>query len=925
MNMDEILILILNKNTNKFEDKTSTIDVISQMGENVDITFTGSITRYTYNRYKVQVFNSPKRIDIENTIVCIDAFPQDDCIAVLHFDKYIKLFYKEKSPLTYHSSRVSFENSCLNLNDCKVVFDYLKKLSSFNVMKDGKSVLLKQYEDITTVSEESVLASYLSGRIVNGSNDDIVPIFPFGVNVSQKKAVKAALNNKISVIEGPPGTGKTQTILNIIANIVSNGKTIGLVSGNNSATLNVQEKLEKEGFGFITALLGNTENQKNFFSKESSTTPPISNWKVEKEEYDNLTKRLLYLAEELENLLNDQNKIAKLREMLSKLLTEQSYFENNFEGEYISINEYSLSKRWTSNRVMDFLFEFEHYILEDRLSRFGSKVNLLVKYKIIKYKYINSNKDNIVKSLRRDYYSIKISACKKEIQELEKRLETRNFSVLIKEYQAVSLDLFKNALYNRYYNLKRNSYSSRNFKANFQNFISEYPVILSTTNSIMNSIPKNYLFDYIIIDEASQVDIVTASLALACCRQVVIVGDIKQLPQIVTGEIEKLSSELFYKSKLQEAYSFSKYSIIASLMRLFGESLPITLLTEHYRCHPKIIGFCNEKYYDNQLVIMTEENPDDKPLRIYKTVPGNHARRVDNIDEKGWFNQRQIEVVRDEILINTKYKGNDYKDIGIISPYRMHVHETKKQIPNNLLEVDTVHKYQGREKNTIIFTTVANDMNHFIDNANLINVAVSRAVKELIIVTSNKLFNQHGSNIGDLLRYIKYNTLDNDIIESKKTSVFDLLYSEYTETLLQYRKSMKNVSKYISENLMYSIVEEVLNVPQFRSFKCVLHVPLHSIVKEYSYLNAEETKFARNPWTHVDFLIYNKLDKEPVLVVEVDGYRYHRNKTEQKRRDLLKDCILQKIDIAILRIATNESGEKAKLESILEEIIKISR
>ncbi|MDD4722783.1 MAG: hypothetical protein PHR07_08585, partial [Acidaminococcaceae bacterium] len=58
-------------------------------------------------------------------------------------------------------------------------------------------------------------------------------------------------------------------------------------------------------------------------------------------------------------------------------------------------------------------------------------------------------------------------------------------------------------------------------------------------------------------------------------------------------------------------------------------------------------------------------------------------------------------------------------------------------------------------KNTIIFFTLVNDLNSFVDDANLINVAVSRGVKEFIVVTSNKLFKRHGTNIGDLLRYIE--------------------------------------------------------------------------------------------------------------------------------------------------------------------------
>ena len=100
-----------------------------------------------------------------------------------------------------------------------------------------------------------MLATFLSGKPINKNINEDVNIFPFGFNSSQKKAVKTALENSISIIEGPHGTGKTQTILNIIANVVAKGKTVGIVSSNNSATANVQEKLEKNGYGFINSNL----------------------------------------------------------------------------------------------------------------------------------------------------------------------------------------------------------------------------------------------------------------------------------------------------------------------------------------------------------------------------------------------------------------------------------------------------------------------------------------------------------------------------------------------------------------------------------------------------------------------------------------------------------------------------------------------
>jgi len=59
------------------------------------------------------------------------------------------------------------------------------------------------------------------------------------------------------VIEGPPGTGKTQTILNILANVLLRGQTVAALSNNNTAVENVYQKREKCGLGHLAAKLGN--------------------------------------------------------------------------------------------------------------------------------------------------------------------------------------------------------------------------------------------------------------------------------------------------------------------------------------------------------------------------------------------------------------------------------------------------------------------------------------------------------------------------------------------------------------------------------------------------------------------------------------------------------------------------------------------
>lgn len=67
----------------------------------------------------------------------------------------------------------------------------------------------------------------------------------------------------------------------------------------------------------------------------------------------------------------------------------------------------------------------------------------------------------------------------------------------------------------------------------------------------------------------------------------------------------------------------------------------------------------------------------------------------------------------------------------------------------------------------------------------------------------------------------------------------------------------------------------------------------------------------------------NKLGKMPVLAVEVDGYAYHVNNPAQAERDKMKDRILQKYGIPILRIRTNESGEESRLQNKLVEVLNL--
>lgn len=100
-----------------------------------------------------------------------------------------------------------------------------------------------------------------------------------------------------------------------------------------------------------------------------------------------------------------------------------------------------------------------------------------------------------------------------------------------------------------------------------------------------------------------------------------------------------------------------------------------------------------------------------------------------------------------------------------------------------------------------------------------------------------------------------------------------------------------------------------------------MHSSLATLVRDYSLLTEAEARYASNPLTHIDFLLFNKMDKSPVMAIEVDGTKYHAEGSRQAERDAMKNSVLSKCGIPILRIRTNESGERERIISMLREKI----
>lgn len=824
-------------------------------------------------------------------------------------ESYWHICFKDGSERDYHERDLHIAESCLNDKRSADVFQYIKQIAELSNIRNeetGEKLLPKRFDKITYVGNEVALAKYLNPSLLNTGKrgGEYVPIFPFGCNNSQYNAVKNAMENQISVIQGPPGTGKTQTILNIIANILMLDKTVQIVSNNNSATENVYDKLSSPQYnlGFVAATLGSSKNKKTFVEHQDSSYPDFLTWKMS-EEFGEMRKKISEQSARLKEFFDKQEKLAYLRQELSQLVTEQQYFNQYVEESDVNTDNIKCKKMLSSKQWVMLWQECQAISEEKKTIGFWFKIKTFFKYGITHWSFYKQEFSKIITTFQAMYYKAKEKELSKQISDIEGYLNGVD-KHLLNDLCDNSMILLKDKLARRYEgNDSRRVFSEDNLWKESNDVLKEYPVILSTTFSSRNSLNSDVVYDYLIMDEASQVDIATGALALSCARNVVIVGDTKQLPNVVTEDMRVRAKAIFDTYNLKEGYQFTK-SFLQSILDIMPD-VTQTLLREHYRCHPKIINFCNQKFYRGELIIMTKDNGEDDVLSVVKTVAGNH--------ERNYYSQRQIDVIKNEIM--PKYNFNP-EETGIIAPYRNQVEALNREITD--IDAATVHKFQGKEKDNIIISTVDDEISDFADDPYLINVAVSRAKKKLmLVVTGNEQSKEH--NITDLIDYIQYNNFE--VVESKIYSIFDYLYKQYTEERIAYLQKYKKISEYDSENLMYSLIQEIIADNKYSSLDVICHFPLNMLIKNPQLLNDRECQYAMNPATHLDFLIYNRISKKPVLAIEVDGYEFHKKDTVQASRDLLKDRIMDLYEIPLLRFKTNGCGEREKIVGMLDKLV----
>ncbi len=156
------------------------------------------------------------------------------------------------------------------------------------------------------LAKNKIVKSLMEGKLAWDAEDMEIPdevdvssiYMPVSADASQLYAIKSACEGKSFVLHGPPGTGKSQTITAMIANLLAMGKSVLFVAEKRAALEVVEERMAKIGLGpFCLELHSNKTEKKNVLSQLEATmeitkSESPEEYAIKAEQYANLRKDL---------------------------------------------------------------------------------------------------------------------------------------------------------------------------------------------------------------------------------------------------------------------------------------------------------------------------------------------------------------------------------------------------------------------------------------------------------------------------------------------------------------------------------------------------------------------------------------------------------------------------------------------------------
>lgn len=643
-------------------------------------------------------------------------------------------------------------------------------------------------------------------------------IYDRKINISQMRALYNSMKYPVTYVEGPPGTGKTQTIVNVVLSAFFNDKSVLVCSSNNKPVNGIIEKLQftyrEDTVNFPYLRLGNFEEVK----KATLRIRELYNFSTNKQAQEDKLDKIKTSSDErnakLIELLNEQEKRIDI----------ENYLEN-------------------SQRLID--------SFEDKSSKL-------------------------------------IDVAKKRVEQLKEKLATTH-EITNEEITSLFYPLKENYLLSQFLFFKSLEYISKLKKPRFVELIricnieddderaSEFnkwaqddenmkkltevfPVIFSTNISSRRLGTPKFMFNLVIMDEAGQCNVATALLPIAKAESLLLVGDPNQLKPVIILE-DHINEELVEKYNVPTNYNYKNHSIW-DVMIAHDNISKYVQLKYHYRCGRKIIGFSNQRYYNNSLNLEYVER--EGFLQVLDVKNKNIKRKNEAFDEAC--------AVVDYI------ERNKVTDAHIITPF-----VNQKEIIQTLLkqrnitgiECGTIHSIQGAEKDTIILSTALSaktskgTFKWIKDNYELINVAVTRAKNKLIIAADTEVLEKLSNKQDDLYNLVQY---------AKNNGGFEVPPNESIK--IEIGKSNGS----IAEDEFFKTITHFCSC--HKTFDTDRNVKISKLIKgDDSVLPNEE----------FDLVLFEKgifSAKKPVIAFEVNGGEHFgiskRESSDKKKMELCK-------------------------------------
>ncbi len=673
-------------------------------------------------------------------------------------------------------------------------------------------------------------------------------------NSSQENAIKLALGSEVSFIWGPPGTGKTKTIARVIEGFLLKNLSVLLIAHTNVATdgalLSAVKHLESSDDYNDGKILREGSIQKPELKKYEMVIPSVVLEKKRlpiKNEIDTLTKRI----DEISSITSKSEIIIEQLQKIEKLRKE----EGNIKGDISNKENGLISAKSTLSGLENQLSTVEQKIQEYQskgfLGKFFSGLNL---------EKLTHQKSSLL--IQRDKERQKISAYTQAVETAGLKLqgfidERKELEIQVHDENLDGHEKIVERNNNKLKNLReQRDLLRKQFEGLADTIIKEAKVIATTlTKSYSSQVVLNREYDCIIIDEASMAPLPALWCAAGLAKQkVVVVGDFYQLPPIAKHKVirpkEKSGEEIKKEEALVEKWLKKDIFDVSGISPAIHTGIKPNWLEQlniQYRMHPDIAGVVNSLIYGRngkQFELKSAENTNNSGKERLPKPPleGSHIGIYDTskigllpgrTDNGSYYNIYQAFLA---VSLAEQAIENGYESIGIISPFRSQTNLIQKIVKDKIvkdenlkkIECDTVHRFQGGEKQIIIFDTttpqptkLTDDQVEGGDDEKLLNVAFSRAKEKCIVIADIQTMDKKHSQSSLLRKFIQYCHEKNYPIISSENILPKYYVNEKTEKWLAQIYNIKDLvidienSELFSETDFYpNFIKDLLNAKQ---------------------------------------------------------------------------------------------------------------